>query len=118
MAPVDDRDAAADAVARRKLRVTWTAPDLDGAPDRAALLAGIWAALRRQRAAPGISQDEAVEVRAITPAADGLRVSLGYVFDHDFASQYDRCDGFDVELVLDGAGALIAIAAWTPAATD
>jgi hypothetical protein len=107
--------AAAAALATRKLRVSWDAPAVDGAPDRAALLDGIWAALRQRHAAPAIAQDEQVEVLAITADAPGtFRVALRYTFDHDYASQYDRRDTFAVELVVDHAGALLAVAGWRP----
>jgi hypothetical protein len=105
--------AAADAIAKKKLRVYWDAPEPAGAPPREALLEGLWAALRQQHRAPEISQDERVEVRSVTAADDGsFRVRLRYTFDRDFASQYDEREIVDGELVLDRAGALVAIEAW------
>jgi hypothetical protein len=106
--------AATDALAKKKLRVYWDAPEPAGAPPREALLEGVWAALRQQHRAPAISQDERVEIRALTAADDGsVRVRLGYAFDRDVASPYDERELIDAELVLDRTGALIAIEAWT-----
>ena len=115
---------AADAIARVKLRVEWPAleetptPGLPALPARAQMLDGLWAALRQQHAAPGPSQDERVVVRAVIPGdAGSVRVTLRYVFDADHASQYDKTETFDAELVLDAHGALVAIVHWTPHAT-
>lgn len=106
--------AAADALGRKKLRVEWPAPPAAAAPAQARMLEGLWAALRQQHAAPGNSQDERLEVRAVTPGDAGtFRVSFRYVFDNDYASQYDETEAFDAEVVLDRDGALVAIGHWT-----
>ena len=109
---------AGDAIARKKLRVEWPAPDVPATPARERMLDGLWAALRQQHAAPGNSQDERLEVRSLTPGDAGtIRVTLRYVFDNDYASQYDETEAFDAEVVLDGQGALVAIGHWTQLAT-
>jgi hypothetical protein len=103
-----------DALAQKKLLVTWDVPDDDGAPPRDALLAAVWAALRQQHRAPETSQDEQVEVRSVAPGSepDTFRLAFRYVFDRDFASQYDQRETFDAELVVDRTGALVSITAW------
>jgi hypothetical protein len=107
-------DVVKDAIARKKLRVYWDAPDLDGAPARDALLDGIWTALRQQHRAPETSQDERIEVQSVTAGDEPgtYRVALRYTFDRDFASQYDERETFTAELVLDRTGALASIDSW------
>lgn len=108
---------AAAAVATKKLRVYWDAAPLASAPPREALLEGVWAALRAQHGPPGSSQDERVEVRSVTegPSPDTFTVAFGYVFDRDFASQYDETERYDGAVLLDRAGALVSIASWAQA---
>lgn len=105
---------AAQAVAKKKLRVYWDAPEPPSAPPRDAMLDGIYAALREQHAAPATSQDERVEISAVTANDDGtFLVRLRYTFDRDFASQYDERESFDGEVVVDGKGALVSVPHWT-----
>ena len=105
-----------DAIAKKKLRLYWDAAEIAGAPPRDALLEAVWAALRQRHDPPATSQDEKVEVRSVTAGSQPgtYRLAFRYVFDRDFASQYDDKEAFEAELVVDGTGALIDIAAWTP----
>lgn len=105
-----------DAITKKKLRLYWDAAAVDGAPSRDAVLEAVWAALRQRHDPPGTSQDEKVEVHTVTAASEPgtFRLAFRYVFDRDFASQYDEKEAFEVELVVDATGALLAFTGWNP----
>lgn len=73
-----------------------------GCPE--ALRAPLLAALRPIVGRPElrVSQDETVTVLAVAPGPAGLRVTVEYVFDRDFASQYDQTERWEGELTLAG----------------
>lgn len=101
-----------DAIAAKKLRVYWNAPAAPKLPSQDALMPALWAAMRQKKDAPGQSQDEDLEVIAIDTTDGGFRVRVRYMFDYDFASQYDQTERFEGEILLDGKGGLAGIARW------
>jgi hypothetical protein len=76
-----------EALAAKKLRVSpTTSPTL--APRLYALVRA------RLERTPGSSQDELLDVTAVEPVEGGARVTFTWVFDHDFASQYDQTEAW------------------------
>lgn len=109
--------AVADAVAAKKLRLYWDVDPLPaGAPDKDAILEALWGVLRDRHAAPGVSQDERLDVRAVVAAADGgVQVQVYYVFDRDFAAMYDQTESFEGEIALSADGAVVTVVSWRAA---
>ena len=105
--------SAQDAISRKKLRVDWDAPELPSGPSKDVLLEGLFAVVRQRHRAPENSQDERVEVRSVTAESGGARIKFRYVFDNDFASQYDETEKFEAELTLDGSGGLVDVSQWS-----
>lgn len=109
--------AVADAVAAKKLRLYWNVDALPaGAPGKDAILEALWGVLRDRHAAPGVSQDEHLDVRAVVAAADGgVLVHVYYVFDRDFAALYDQTEAFEGEVALSADGAVASVVTWRAA---
>lgn len=105
--------SAQDAIGKKKLRVEWDAAELPSGPSKDVLLEGLFAVLRQRHRAPETSQDERVAVRSVTPESGGVRIKFRYVFDNDFASQYDETEKFEAEVVLDGSGGLVEVSQWS-----
>lgn len=92
-----------EALAEKKLRVSWRCSRPVELPPGAeartfALVCG------KQPARPGGSQDELLEFAEAARDGDGWRLSVGYVFDHDFASQYDKTERWQLVAWLGGDG--------------
>lgn len=104
---------ASEALASKKLRVSWLAEPPAGLA-KAGLVDVLYALARAQRAdPPGNSQDETFQIlEFITEPVGGWRVRVGYVFDHDYASMYDQTDSFDVEVITDGR--TVRLLHWKP----
>ncbi|PKN57923.1 MAG: hypothetical protein CVU56_08445 [Deltaproteobacteria bacterium HGW-Deltaproteobacteria-14] len=109
--------AVADAVAAKKLRLYWDVGALPaGAPDKDAILEALWGVVRDRHAAPGVSQDERLDVRAVAAAAGGgVDVQFYYVFDRDFAAMYDQTEAFEGEVALSADGATASVVSWRAA---
>lgn len=85
-----DLEAAQDALARKKLRVSWEGPRPETLTD-ARLLAALWGELRRQwPTPPGNSQDESVQLRVAAPSP--LTLAWVATYDFDYASSSDRTE--------------------------
>lgn len=100
----------ADAVSEQKLRVTWRVEPSDAPRDlepRAYALV-----CSRQPRRPGNSQDELLDITAVEPTPEGWRLRFSYVFDHDFASQYDSSEAWVVVAWL-GRDGRDAIEVWS-----
>ena len=99
-----DLDAATvamrQALEQRRLRVH-VKTALPGGLTQERVLAAAWTAVRARHVAPGNSQDELLELETVTPENGGFLVRLRYVFDADFASQYDATESHALELWLD-----------------
>lgn len=83
-----------------KLRLQWRGPPPAEADALARTVFALVAA--RQPGRPGPSQDETLTLEAVGPGV----LAFEYVFDHDYASQYDATERWS------GTAALIA-GAWT-----
>lgn len=92
MAQEEEVEAARAARATKKLRV-YGEDRLPAAPSTEAIVGALYGIARRLRPEPpGVCQDEGIQVVAATPAPGGWRVDVRYVFDRDFASQYDKTE--------------------------
>lgn len=107
----DARDLAAAAVrdaarAAQDVGLRFTAPT--DAP--AVLRPAVVALVREQVGWPAlaISQDEALVVVDIAPAAPGWQAHFRYVLDRDFCSQYDRTERWSGTIAIDDAGHKLA----------
>jgi alpha/beta superfamily hydrolase len=100
----------ADAVADRKLRVTWRVEPNDAPSDLEPRAFALVCAKHPTR--PGNSQDELLDITAVEATPEGWRLRFAYVFDHDFASQYDKTESWTVVAWL-GRDGRDAIETWT-----
>lgn len=109
--------AIADAVGAKKLRLYWDVAALPaGGPDKDAILLALWGVLRDRHAAPEVSQDERLDVRAVrATAGGGVVVEFFYVFDRDYAAMYDQTESFEGEVALAADGALERVITWRAA---
>lgn len=93
------------ALEQKKLRVHWQgvhASALLALEGEASLLCRVLNLIREhQGLAPGNSQDETLHLTAKTDGAL-WRLEGRYTFDHDFASQYDQTETWNLELTRAG----------------
>ncbi len=73
------------ALTARKLRLGPLPPGLE----EGVLLDAVWPLLRARRPAPGISQDELVEVLGLEGQPPERTVRVRWSWDQDFCSMYD-----------------------------
>lgn len=77
-----------DALATKKLRLSWSVPQPGDLP--ASIVARVFELVcARQPERPGLSQGEALIFESAARRDDGWHLSGRYVFDRDYASQYD-----------------------------
>ncbi|MBL8921128.1 MAG: hypothetical protein JNJ54_19855 [Myxococcaceae bacterium] len=101
----------ADAVAEKKLRVTWRV-EPDGVPrDLEPRVFALVCVKHPTR--PGNSQDELLDISSVEATDTGWRLHFTYTFDHDFASQYDATRSWQVVAWL-GRDGRDVIETWTP----
>ena len=94
-----------EAVSAKKLRVSWSVDRPGDLPsDVVARVFELVCEKQEQRA--GLSQDEALVFESATRRDDGWHVSGRYVFDRDYASQYDVTETWRFEAVVGDAATL------------
>lgn len=101
-----------EAMSVKKLMVHFDCTLPEGV-DRRELLAAFYRELRRRRPEiPGNSQDELLWFKEVSSGREGLTWVVRYVFDHDFASMYDKTDTSDIELHTDLDGGNLVVVRW------
>lgn len=100
-----------DALASKKLRVSWSVDRPGDLPSD--VVARVFELVcEKQPERPGLSQDEALVFESAARRDDGWHVSGRYVFDRDFASQYDATRTWRFEAIV---GDQATLSTWTPA---
>jgi hypothetical protein len=98
-----------EAVATKKLRISWSVPQPGDLP--ADVIARVFELVcARQPERPGLSQDESLLFESAARRDDGWHLSGRYVFDRDYASQYDVTETWRFDAVV-GDGAVLST--WT-----
>lgn len=100
-----------EAVSAKKLRVSWSVDRPGDLP--ADVVARVFELVcERQAERPGLTQDESLVFESAARRDDGWHVSGRYVFDRDFASQYDVTETWRFEAVV---GDQATLSTWTSA---
>lgn len=98
------------ALATKKLRLSWSVPQPGDLPaDVVARVFDLVCARQPQR--PGLSQDESLLFESAARRDDGWHLAGRYVFDRDYASQYDATETWRFDAVV---GDDSVLSTWTP----
>ncbi|MBL8940072.1 MAG: hypothetical protein JNM69_36320 [Archangium sp.] len=100
-----------EAVSAKKLRVSWSV-DRPGDLPLDVVARVFELVCEKQPERPGLTQDEALVFESAARRDDGWHVSGRYVFDRDFASQYDVTETWRFEAVV---AAEATLTMWTSA---
>ena len=100
-----------EALATRKLRLSWSVPQPGDLP--AHVITRVFDLVcARQPERPGLSQDESLVFESAARRDDGWHLSGRYVFDRDFASQYDVTETWRFDAII---GDEATLSTWTSA---